>query len=50
MEFQKIINFLETISDNKDLSKFVTKKWVEVYDQSQENYNPDKKLGSKHQY
>ena len=44
MEFQKIINFLDTISDNKDLPKFVTKKWVEVYDQSQENYNPSKEI------
>ena len=44
MESQKIINFLDTISDNKDLPKFVTKKWVEVYDQSQENYNPNKEI------
>ena len=47
MEFQKIVNFLETISDHKDLPKFVTKKWVEVYDQSQKNYNPNKKIGIK---
>ena len=26
MEFQKIVNFLDTICDNKDLPKFVTKK------------------------
>ena len=44
MEFQKIINFLDTISNNKDLPKFVTKKWVEAYDQSQENYNPNKEI------
>ena len=25
MEFQKIVNFLDTNSDNKDLPKFVTK-------------------------
>ena len=25
MEFQKIVNFLDTTSDNKDLPKFVTK-------------------------
>ena len=25
MEFQKIVNFLDTICDNKDLPKFVTK-------------------------
>ena len=31
-------------SDNKDLPKFVTKKWIKVYDQSQGNYNVIKKL------
>ena len=44
MEFQKIVNFLDTTSDDKDLPRFVTKKWVEVYDQSQENYNPNKEI------
>ena len=39
MEFQKIVNFLDTISDNKHLPKFVTKKWIEVYDQSQKGYD-----------
>ena len=33
MEFQKIANFLDTTSDDKDLPRFVTKKWVEVYGQ-----------------
>ena len=28
MEFQKIINFLDTTSDDKDLPRFVTKKWM----------------------
>ena len=42
MEFQKIVNFLDTISDNKDLPKFVTKKWINVYDQSQGNYDVNK--------
>ena len=32
MEFQKITNFLDTIFDDKDLPRFVTKKWIEVYD------------------
>ena len=32
MEFQKITNFLNITSDNKDLPKFVTKEWIEVYD------------------
>ena len=44
MEFQKIVNFLDTISDNKDLPKFVTKKWIEVYDQSQGNYDVNKEI------
>ena len=44
MEFQKIINFLDTTSDGKDLPGFVTKKWIEVYDQSGKNYNPNKKI------
>ena len=38
MEFQKITNFLDITSDNKDLPRFVTKKWIEVYDQSEGNY------------
>ena len=44
MEFQKIVNFIDTTSDNKDLPKFVTKKWIEVYDQSQGNYNINKEI------
>ena len=44
MVFQKIINFLDINSDNKDLPKFFTKKLVEVYDQSQGNYNPNKEI------
>ena len=49
MEFQKIVNFLDTTSDYKDLPRFVSKKWIEVYDQSEGNYNVTKKLESKHQ-
>ena len=44
MEFQKITNFLDINSDNKDLAKFVTKKWIEVYDQSEGNYNVNKEI------
>ena len=44
MEFKKIVNFLDTISDNKDLPKFVTKKWTEVYDHSKKHYNPNKEI------
>ena len=43
MEFQKIANFLDTISDD-DLPRFVTKKWIEVSDQSQKNYSPNKEI------
>ena len=35
MEFQEIVNLLDITSDDKDLSRFVTKKWIEVYDQSE---------------
>ena len=44
MEFKKIVNFLDTAFDNKDLPKFVTKKWIEVYDQLEKNYNPNKEI------
>ena len=44
MEFQKIANFLDTTPDDKDLPRFVTKKWIEVYDQSEKNYNPNKEI------
>ena len=47
MEFQKIVNFLGTNSDNKDLPKFVTKKWAEVYDQLEGNYNVNKEIRTK---
>ena len=42
MEFQKIVNFLDITCDDKDLPRFVTIKWIEVYDQSGENYNVNK--------
>ena len=44
MEFQKITNFLDINSDNKRLPKFVTKKWIEVYDQSKVNYDVNKEI------
>ena len=44
MKFQKILNFLHAISDNKDLPKLVTKKWIEVYDQSVGNYDVNKEV------
>ena len=44
MEFQKISIFLDTTSDDKVLARFVTKKWVEVYDQSEKNCNVNKEI------
>ena len=44
MEFQKITNFLDITSDDKDLPRFVTKKWIEVYDQPGGNYNVNKEI------
>ena len=44
MEFQKIVNLLDTTSDEKDLPRFVPKKWIEVYDQSEKNYNASKEI------
>ena len=44
MEFQKITNFLDINFDNEDLPKYVTKKWIEVYDQSQGNYDVNKEI------
>ena len=47
MEFQKITNFLDKAPDDKDLPRFATKKWIEVYDQSEKNYNPNKEIRTK---
>ena len=44
MEFQKITNVDNINSDNKDLPIFVTKKWIEVYDQSEGNYDCNKEI------
>ena len=44
MEFQKIINLLDITSDDKDLPRYVTKRWREVYDQSEKNYNVNKEI------
>ena len=45
MECQKIVNLLDTTSDEKDLPRFATKKWIEVYDQSTGvNYNAIKEI------
>ena len=44
MEFQKIINLLDITSDDKDLPRCVTKKWIKVYDQSEKNYSSNKEI------
>ena len=44
MEFQKIVNFLDITFDDKNLLRFVTKKWIEVYDQLEKNYSPNKEI------
>ena len=47
IEFQKIVTFLDKTIANKDLPKFVTKKCIEVYDQSEKKYHTNKKTGIK---
>ena len=45
MEYQKITNLWGTISDN--VPRFITKKWIEVYDQSgnaEDRYKPSKQI------
>ena len=45
MEFQKIVNLLNTTSYYKDLPRFVTKKWIEVYGQTgRNNYKINKEI------
>ena len=44
MEFQKIVNLFDMNFDDKDLQRFVTKKWIEVYDQSEGIYNVNKEI------
>ena len=45
MEYQKITNLLDTTSDN--VSRVITRKWVDVYDQScsaEDIYKPSKQI------
>ena len=35
---------LDTTSDDRDLPRFVTKKWIEVYDQSEKDYRVNKEI------
>ena len=48
MQFQKIVNLHNTTFNDRDLPRFVTKKWIEFYDQSgKNNYNVNKEIGIK---
>ena len=47
MEFQKIVNLLGITPDDKDLPRFVTKKWIELYDQTGGSYNVNKEIRTK---
>ena len=47
MKFQKITNFLNITSDDKNSPRLVTKSWIEVYDQSEKNYSPNKEIRTK---
>ena len=44
MKFQKITNFLNITSDDKNSPRLVTKSWIEVYDQSEKSYSPKKEI------
>ena len=44
MEFQKIVNILDTTSDDKDLPRSVTKKRIVVFDQSGGNFKANKEI------
>ena len=49
MEFQKVTNFLDTTSDDKDLPRFVTKNGLKFMINQEEITMLIKKLESKHQ-
>ena len=42
MEYQRIKNLVDNIPDK--VPRFITKKWIEVHDQSGETYNTNKKI------
>ena len=42
MEYQEITNLLDSTSDK--LPRFITKKWIEVHDQSGKTYNTSKQI------
>ena len=40
----KNCELFDTIFNDRDLPRFLTKKWIEVYDQSEKNSNVNKKI------
>ena len=44
MEFQKIVNFLDTTSDDKDLPRFVTKNGLKFMISQKKNYSVNKEI------
>ena len=44
MEFQKIVIFFDATFFDEDLPRFVTKKLIEIYDQSVGSYNINKEI------
>ena len=44
MEYQKIINPLRKTTDSPKLPKFTTKKWTEIFDQSNGSHNKNKDI------
>ena len=49
MEFQKIVNLLDTTSDDKDLPRFVTKNGLKFMISQEDIIESKKKLELKHQ-
>ena len=44
MEYKKIENFLGESTDAKQKPKFTTRKWIEIFDQSNAAYNTNKDI------
>ena len=44
MGFKKLVNLLDMTTDDKNLPRFATKKWIEVYHQSGRKYNINKEF------
>ena len=49
MEFQKIVHLFDTTFDDKDLPRFVTKKWIKFMIHQEEITMLTEKLELKHQ-